>query len=80
MKIVFAVLISLAVNVTFAEDVKNLVGENKSPEYRDCLAEDQCPSQACPGSCAMKNKSNDNLLKNSAGKTNVVKPTTTTKQ
>ena len=32
------------------------LGENASAEYKDCLAEDKCPSQQCPNSCSMIHK------------------------
>ncbi|WP_408098532.1 hypothetical protein ACJVC5_06355 [Peredibacter sp. HCB2-198] len=53
MKILFALMIAVSASA-FANE-KAMVGENASPEYKNCLAEDKCPSQRCANSCAMIN-------------------------
>lgn len=54
MKILFAVMLAFSASA-FAQKEGKLVGENASPEYKNCLAEDKCPSQRCANSCAMIN-------------------------
>ena len=67
-----ALMLVLSSPLCFAEDVKSLVGENASPEYKGCLAEDQCPSQMCPTSCAMMHKSDarKDINQKNSGNTN----------
>lgn len=55
MKILFALMIAVSASA-FANNEKAMVGENASPEYKNCLGEDKCPSQMCANSCAMINR------------------------
>lgn len=63
MKIFFMLMIALS-SSAFASDMK--VGENASPEYKSCLAEDKCPSQRCANSCAMINSTQFKSDRNTA--------------
>ena len=55
MKILFALMLVCSVNAFAESKESKMLGENASPEYKNCLGEDKCPSQRCANSCAMIN-------------------------
>lgn len=55
MKILFALMLVCSVNAFAETKESKMLGENASPEYKNCLGEDKCPSQRCSNSCAMIN-------------------------
>lgn len=55
MKILFALMLVCSTTAFAQKKFDKHVGENASPEYKNCLAEDKCPSQRCANSCAMIN-------------------------
>lgn len=66
MKILFALML-VCTTSAFAQKESKMVGENASPEYKNCLAEDKCPSQRCANSCAMINSAQFKEDRSTAG-------------